>query len=245
MTRFLQSLLTLALIVVVFQIVTSAYVFFSMNRLRDWDPGPELRSKVHSGITWDHWPYQIGLRWRYDSASNTGSMAPFLGIHGVQLPQVPTLEKEDFYLDGNKQHAAIWDVERHPLVFLTDGEFRKAQAIALFFFLIELALTFTIWRHLYHFVRLVGKKEFFDPKNGSRLRIIGWFITALGVFTFTSPYISRWLFDIITGVGPYVSMQLRENSGSLYWVIAGLLLLVIAEAFRKGNQLQTEQEFTI
>ena len=244
MTRFLQSLLTLALIVVAYQIVSSAYVFFAMNRLRDYDPGPELRSKFHSGITWDHWPYQIGRRWRYDPASGKGSMAPFLGINGARLPQIPD-DREKHFLSGNEQRTVTLDKEEHPLVFLSEAEFGKAQVIAMIFFIIELILTFIIWRQLFHFARHAGKREFFDAQNGSRLRIIGWFITALGLFTFVGPYLSVWLFDLITGMGPYLNIGVFENHGSLYWVIAGLLLLVIAEAFRKGNQLQTEQEFTI
>ena len=40
-------------------------------------------------------------------------------------------------------------------------------------------------------------------------------------------------------------VAISGGRGNLWGAFAGLLLLVIAEAFRKGNQLQTEQEFTI
>lgn len=245
MTRFLQSLLTLALIVAVFQIVSSAYVFFMMNRLRNYDPGPELRSKVHTGISWDHWPFVIGREWRYDSSTDKGAMQPYLGLSGVRLPQFIFHQDVEYFQDGDRQRALRWNEERYPIAFISEAEFGNSRMLVIFLFIIELALTFIIWRQLYLFARLAGKKEFFDARNGKRLRIIGWFITAMGLFTFVSPYLSVWLFDLKTGLGPYLTVHMRENWGSLYWVIAGLLLLVIAEAFRKGNQLQTEQEFTI
>jgi hypothetical protein len=244
MTRFLQSLLTLALILVAFQIVSSAYVFFAMNRLRDYDPGPELRSNVHARLTWNHWPFALGRAWKFDSSTHSGSMAPFIGFTGARLAKSPD-EKMELVLDGEQQRTLMWDHENYPSVFLSEQRFNSAKTLCIFLFVLELAITFYIWRTLFGFVGCVGRKEFFNPKNGARLRIIGWFITALGSFTFLRPFLSLWLFDLFTGTGPLLMVRFQENFGNLYWVIAGILLLVIAEAFRKGNQLQTEQEFTI
>ena len=244
MTRFLQSLLALTLIVIVFQIASSAYFFFAMNRLRDYDPGPEYRSQLHSRITWDHWPFAIGRAWQYDSTTKTGGMHPFIGLSGARSPK-RTDESLDRILDGDQLRTVMWDNENYPLVYIPEEKFQKAKWLSIIIFAFELVLTVYIWRKLFQFVRLAGRKEFFEAGNGGRLLIIGWFITISGIFSFISPFISFWLFSMWAGIGPKLEVRLHENVGSLYWVIAGLLLLVIAEAFRKGTQLQTEQEFTV
>ena len=98
---------------------------------------------------------------------------------------------------------------------------------------------------LFRFARETGKQHFFTPANKYRLRLIGWFILALGLAGTLLRLFAPAILEMVTGArGLMVKM---EDSFLLFpgWVIAGLLLLIIAEAFGKGFQLQQEQDYTI
>lgn len=98
---------------------------------------------------------------------------------------------------------------------------------------------------LFQFGKLAGRKEFFNQKNRVRLRILGAFliVTSFGSFLLESS--GQWLLERFTGTWGYKTNLNTPVFSFPSVLIAGLLMFIIAEAFSKGQQLQTEQDYTI
>lgn len=110
-----------------------------------------------------------------------------------------------------------------------------------------LYLLFTIFLsfQLFQFARLAGRKEFFDQKNRIRLRILGAFLIVTACVSFFLESSGKWLLESLTGTWGYKTTLNTSVFSFPSVLIAGLLMFIIGEAFSKGQQLQTEQEYTI
>ena len=244
MTRVLQSLLTLTILFIGAKLCMVAFLFFKIDRLRDYDPGPGLRQAMKFEASVGEWPFTIGRYLSHDSVQGKSTMQPFIGFREIK----PGIRKDDelYLMDGNRKNVLVrFDEERFmTMIPLTEEKYVRLKALFIVLFLITSVLYFYSALLLYRFVRTAGQKAFFDSRNAVRLKYIGWFILLVGTISMMRVTISMWLMEFLTGLRGVI-FKITESPINFYYLIAGLLLLVIAEAFKKGNQLQTEQDYTI
>jgi hypothetical protein len=244
MTKFLQSLLTLTILYLAMKMCVAGFFIAKLDKARDFDPGPGLRNSVSFESHIGDWPFSLGRKYIYDSVSGTSRMLPVLGIRGVK----PSKKIDDGYYMKDRDigdNRVYFDQESYmTFIPLTEKKFSGCLALFIALFILSSLLFVYIWLLLFRFVRAAGKKAFFDKDNARRLAVIGGFILFLGVLSPFRLQISLWFMEWMSGLSG-VDIRLNESGIQVYYIIAGLLLLVIAEAFRKGNQLQTEQDYTI
>jgi O-antigen/teichoic acid export membrane protein len=101
---------------------------------------------------------------------------------------------------------------------------------------------------LFRFAAKTGRKEFFSRENRIRLRIFGTFLILSSFSNYLINTYQVWFLEKITGT--VIGQSNFPTSGYEklafpYALVSGLLMFIIAEAFGKGQQLQTEQEYTI
>ena len=107
-------------------------------------------------------------------------------------------------------------------------------------------------RQLARLLRAILSGAAFTDSNYRRLRNIGWGIIAWQSILFILQAVFfNWTvlinFNSTTPDfhSPFSFSVAYQYDLSFYWVIAGSMLLILAYAFRKGNQLQKEQDLTV
>jgi hypothetical protein len=87
--------------------------------------------------------------------------------------------------------------------------------------------------------------DVFTPANASRLSRLAWVTIALGIAAPLAEYATSWL---ILRTVPLSGAVLSPAASSDTWaapVAAGLILLVLAAAWRYGAELQRERDLTV
>ncbi|HEX5668253.1 MAG TPA: DUF2975 domain-containing protein [Chitinophagaceae bacterium] len=102
---------------------------------------------------------------------------------------------------------------------------------------------------LFRFATRTGRKDFFSSENRKRLRIFGTFLILSSFASYLINNYQVWFLEKITGTiigySELGNAGYEKQLGFPYALVSGLLMFIIAEAFSKGQQLQTEQEFTV
>jgi hypothetical protein len=112
--------------------------------------------------------------------------------------------------------------------------------------LIYLSLLLYMMVELFRFSKQAGRQMFFNRDNKRRLRLFGTFMLLTEVFTYAAKTSGAWLLQQLTGTSGYRYDGETNDFGSFpLGLVAGLLMFIIAEAFGKGQHLQTEQDLTI
>jgi hypothetical protein len=121
--------------------------------------------------------------------------------------------------------------------------------LGLFICLIVLIITIATLKTIlfYNIISLFYKKKFNlnHPFNEAvNYFLFNFAVTAIiiGLFTYAGAKFSHWLVD--QGIG-LPSLELLKLSGSDIWLFMGITLLVIAKIFKKGIEIQSENELTI
>jgi len=127
---------------------------------------------------------------------------------------------------------------------------RKFVVTFFFFYFVILGWFVNILFQLRNFLRTFNTGNPFIRKNVQRIRIIGWFVILfpfLGIIFMLAmaPYFKNIIVNPATPVSFYWRSFLEYGKDSLWAIIFGLVVLVIAESFRIATQIKEEQELTI
>ncbi len=121
--------------------------------------------------------------------------------------------------------------------------------LGLFICLIVIIITLSTLKTIlfYNTISLFHKKKFNldHPFNEAvNYFLFNFAVTAItiGLFTYAGSKFSNWLVD---KGNTMPSLELLKLGGSDVWLFMGITLLVIAKIFKKGIQIQTENELTI
>lgn len=115
-------------------------------------------------------------------------------------------------------------------------------------YLIWWVLLLVVVTQLRRFLKTVAGSNPFDPENFRRIRIIGWGIIAatllqtavdLGAVTYLRSVLSY------QGTPLFPPLALIWDSARLDMILVGAVVLVIAEIFRRGSEIQEDQALTI
>ena len=119
------------------------------------------------------------------------------------------------------------------------GLFYSANAPTVAMVLAILGMVFVVRA----FLAAVLSGEVFTTENGRRLAILGWMLVAIGI---AGPHLERlraWMFlDTIRASGDSLAPARADGNG--LWLV-GVLVLVLAAAWRYGCDLQAERDLTV
>jgi hypothetical protein len=106
-----------------------------------------------------------------------------------------------------------------------------------------LALACWILREFGALFAALRERQFFLPANAARIRRVGWAVIALeiaraAIVCFETTYAR----DHFTVAGLRLESNFQINA---FAIICGVMILVLAEAFREGTRLQDEASLTI
>jgi len=183
-----------------------------------------------------------------------------VGNYGLALAHADNLERfhstSFYHLPLEEMDRTRWfsdnrrvELELHRLY----GELRHLRlprGVIAFMLAGELLLFFCFFvamLHLAHLFEDLSRGEPFAASSARHLRLTGIAVTAAAVLAPVWEVLPVWLFRSDLAV-PGISIPwfaffwIKFNPGLL---LAGLLLLVVAEAFRIGHQLDREQRLTI
>jgi ABC-type multidrug transport system fused ATPase/permease subunit len=183
--------------------------------------------------------------YQYDSVNHGGKLQTFIEALNMKpsmlindTPYAINKAAEPLKLEYNRENGAL-KVPVSVSTFNTILFSFIALMVAYLIFVIFLSF------QLYHFARLAGRKEFFVRKNMARLRLLGAFLIVSACVGYFFESSRQWILEWLTGTWGYQSTGTATVIGFPSVPIAGLLMFIIAEAFSKGQELQTEQEYTI
>lgn len=107
------------------------------------------------------------------------------------------------------------------------------------------------------FVNSLSESSPFIPKNVKRLRIIGILLICIEPFhalqnyfmqSLVNEYFRHTIFSLtgpVGDIGYWFGYSTASGSYVSSWIVAGLIILVIAEVFKQGLQMKQEQDLTI
>lgn len=108
------------------------------------------------------------------------------------------------------------------------------------------------------FVNSLGSQRVFTIDNVKRLRVIGILLLLAAPLnslqdyfmqSFVEEYFVHSIFNLEGGISRRLGYWLGSSTASgtfvSSWIVAGLIILVIAEVFKQGLQLKEEQDLTI
>jgi hypothetical protein len=156
-----------------------------------------------------------------------------------------------FYI-GNAQwpgESMMLQIETTGMIFrFTEGfQFPVGDSLLVYQFTFVLPLIVIGLFIIYHLKKILASlagEEPFSVENGSRIRYIGWgviaasFIKAILSFLL-GIYFSRVI--VLPGLEVSANLRLIDFGG----ILAGLLILILAEVFRHGAVLQEDQNLTV
>ncbi len=175
---------------------------------------------------------------------------------------IPTRHKYNLDPNAAKVEALKPDVREEALVTGRVGiEFKTSSAYIKSMFIgvgmISFGYSLLILFLVRAFVNSLSESSPFVPKNVIRLRIIGILLICIEPLDALQNYFMQCLVDEYflhtissqTGLAGTIGYWLgyRTASGSYFssWIVAGLIILVIAEVFKQGLQMKQEQDLTI
>jgi hypothetical protein len=166
----------------------------------------------------------------------------------TEIVELPSLARE--------QAAGPWETESGAVRFRLHkiyGEFsylnmpRGLQLVVYFRVLGLWALFFIGTVQLAKVLRDVSRGKAFVLENARRLRIVGYAMAGGAVFKFLMYLGTVSLFwggfSVAGGAIPWMIFIRTASSPGL--LLGGIIVIVISEVFRLGNQLREEQELTV
>jgi hypothetical protein len=249
MIRILQLVLGILIFYFLYLTVISTAVVLPMM-IKRADKGPASWKGVTYSLRQESFfisaaDLKFAKVYQYDSANSSGQLQTFIEALNMKpsmlindTPYAKNKSGELLRLEYNRENGAL-QVPVPLGTFNTTLFSFIALMIAYLIFVIFLSY------QLYHFARLAGRKEFFVRKNLSRLRLLGAFLIVSACVGYFFESSRQWILESLTGTWGYQSTGAPPVAGFPSVLIAGILMFIIAEAFSKGQQLQTEQELTV
>jgi hypothetical protein len=181
----------------------------------------------------------------YDSTKNEGSFRTY--IETANMKSLMTINDTPYAKNSQGQLVQLqYDKATRALqVPVPLNRFNTVLftfvGITILYLLFIIFLSF----QLFQFAKLAGRKEFFSQKNRIRLRILGAFLIVTACVSFFLESSGQWFLESLTGTWGYKTTLNTPVFSFPSVLISGLLMFIIADAFSKGQQLQTEQEYTV
>jgi hypothetical protein len=128
--------------------------------------------------------------------------------------------------------------------------FKKSDAsklLVLIPIMISLLFSLGIIQILYKLVDSAREQDFFNSKNVMRLRMIGFCCIAYSIYNKMSTYVSEFYFRKyfkLENIDSFPS-SFSLGFGIFNFILLGVMILIIAQAFDYGLKLKEEQDLTI
>lgn len=134
--------------------------------------------------------------------------------------------------------------------YYSDVKFKNdedsSSLISLFMFMVAavvVVLGIKVLINFYKFLNALVKEEVFTLQNVKRLFRMGIFIACISPLTYIFYYLN--LMNTQKMMGPYSFSVLRNYDFEVFPLMFGLILVSISYVFRKGIEMQQEQNLTI
>ena len=216
----------------------------NFNKVYD-NPGGVLNFETSIAL----WDLELTRQFYYDSASLKNVRKTYAGLKSID--QSSTLRNDTPLvktINGEWIAAKQGGYPKHLQIPITSDRYVQLVWASMAVLIGLLVLLIYISIVLFRFASKTGRKEFFSRENRKRLRIFGSFLILSSFASYLTNTYQLWFLEKITGTifnhGDSWTMD-SERLVFPYALVSGLFMFVIAEAFNKGQQLQTEQEYTI
>ncbi len=160
-----------------------------------------------------------------------------IGFYFIAMPD----SLEGFKAGFNESKSANQDISLNNTTTLQMiyKIFSGISALTISYLGISLLIT------LFRFIDSVSKREIFTPQNLRRLTICGWYsigiCVALLLFKLTTYFANNVPYE-----PDFFQIKVRAAIESVFWLaVLGLVFLTIGYAFRKGIEIQEENELTV
>lgn len=116
--------------------------------------------------------------------------------------------------------------------------------------LLELLLYGFAFGQFYKFLRAIQLGKSFDYTNYKRLSNIGFSLIGYQLFLYAYQLTQNYYVDLIfqstlSNFRNIINLNGVPEKYNFYYLIAGLIFIILAKAFKKGYQIQQEQDLTI
>lgn len=185
--------------------------------------------------------YQVRFNWasfELDQGAGPPGLGLLVAIPGDSTVPLPTLSSPDTLIASAPVLVRDGPVE---LQFHTrESDFMYAASLLL---LPLIAACLVVLHLLRSFLADVLRTSVFTVRNAKRLSTLGWLLIAIGV---AGPWLERWRGSVILGRIDLdgVALSPASTDTSLLW-LAGVLVLVLAAAWRYGAELELDRQLTV
>jgi Protein of unknown function (DUF2975) len=249
MIRLLQMVLGIIIFYFLYLAVVSTAVILPMM-IKRVEKQPSSMQGITSSLRQESFfisqaDMKFTKMYRFDSAHRSGQLQTFIEASNMKpsimvndTPFAKNMTGDLVQLEYNRDTGALQ-------VPISPGKFNTVLFSFIILMIAYLIFVIFLSYQLYHFTRLAGRKDFFVRRNLVRLRLLGGFLIVTACVSYFLESSRQWILESLTGTWGYQSTAMAPVIGFPSVLIAGILMFIIAEAFSKGQQLQTEQEYTI
>lgn len=191
-------------------------------------------------------PLRLSRTMEYDTAAGKAVESLYAGL--PHLTSLMSVNSQPYINSpGGEPVPARYGKKGNVLeVPISKGQYRFILTLSFVLILIYLLILLYIMVELFRFSKQAGRQDFFNPGNQRRLRIFGTFMLLTTLVGYAADTSGAWLLQQLTGTSGYKYDRETGDLGSFpIALVAGLLMFIIANAFGKGQHLETEQSLTI
>jgi hypothetical protein len=190
-------------------------------------------------------PLKLSRTMHYDTITRKGVQHLYAGLPHL-VPSM-TMDGKPYVRSAAGESVPARYTENSLLeVPISPDRYRFTLILSFVLILVYLAILLYLMVELFRFSKQAGRQDFFNPDNQRRLRIFGAFMLLTTLFSYVGDTSGAWLLQQLTGTTGYRYKLEQKDMGSFPTaLVAGLLMFIIANAFGKGRDLQTEQDLTI
>ncbi|HLO82250.1 MAG TPA: DUF2975 domain-containing protein [Chitinophagaceae bacterium] len=247
MNRIIQ--LILAVVIARYMYGLTMLLIYFPQQFRDFaknydNPGGVVNFESTVGLG----DLKITRHFYYDSSIQQNFKNTYVGFKSIKF--VNTTRNDTPMVNtktGELVAARYSQFDKYVQVPVSYKKYKELLVMVMAILIIFLLLLIYISVVLFRFSVQIGNKEFFNKANQRRLRIFGGFLILFSILDYTIVNSREWILQKITGYSGFGDLGDFGYSLNLfpYALVSGLLMFIIAEAFSKGQQLQTEQDYTI
>lgn len=205
---------------------------------------PEGQLKFESTISLG--PLRLSRAMEYDTVAQKGVDNLYAGLPHLTtqmsvngMPYIKSADGEAVPARYSKKGNVLE-------VPISKSRYRFILTLSLVMILIYLLVLLYMMIELFRFSKQAGRQDFFTPANQRRLRIFGTFMLLSTVVGYAANTSGAWLLQQLTGTSGYkYDGEAGDFVSFPIALLAGLLMFIIANAFGKGQHLQSEQNLTI
>ncbi len=236
---FLQHVLALLIIMT----YLPARIFNFSKQMKKEFSYPEGQQKFESSTSLG--PLRLSHMMEYDSVLGKGVRGYYASLPHL-VPNM-IMNGKPVVKDAKGEPVIARFAERNRLdVPISPDRYLFILTLSFVLLLFYLLILLYLMVELFRFSKQAGRQEFFNARNQRRLRLLGAFMLLTAIFSYAANTAGAWWLHQLTGTSGY--RHDAQSSDFVYFpitLVAGLLMFIVANAFGKGQDLQTEQDLTI